>query len=171
MINTILRYTFIFVVLVLTQVVLLDNIEISRYTVPFLYVLFILVLPFDTPGWLLLLLAFLTGFTIDLFEHTYGLHTAATVLMAWLRPGVLQLIAPRDGYTPNTRPGISDYGLGWFLEYTIPLILVHHLFLFYFEVFTFHHFFSTLLRVLGSTSFTLVLVLLGQLFVLKNRRE
>ncbi len=171
MINSFLRYTVIFVVIVLVQVVLLDNLQISRYAVPFLYILFLLVLPFETPGWLLLLLAFLLGFTIDLFEHTLGLHTSATLFTAWLRPGVLRLIAPRDGYTPNTRPGIADYGTGWFLRYTVPLTLAHHLFLFYFEAFSFHHFFNTLARALVSSAFTLGLMLLSQLFVIKNRRE
>jgi rod shape-determining protein MreD len=171
MINSLLRYIFAFVVIVLVQVLILDNIQISRYAVPFLYVLFLLILPFETPGWLLLLLGFLLGLTIDLFEHTYGLHTAATVFAAWLRPGVLKIFSPRDGYMSNTRPGITDYGAGWFLKYASLIIFVHHFFLFYFEVFSFRHFFSTLWRVIVSTVFTLLLVILSQFFVHKPRTE
>ncbi len=171
MINSLLRYIFAFLLIVLVQVLILDNIQFSRSAVPFLYILFLLILPFETPGWLLLLLAFFLGFTIDIFEHTYGIHTAATLFAAWLRPGVLKLFAPRDGYVSNTRPGISDYGLGWFLKYATTLIFAHHLFLFYFEVFSFHHFFSTLWRVLVSSTFTLLLVVLSQFFVHKPRTE
>ncbi len=171
MINSLLRYLFSFVVIILAQVLILDNIQISRYAVPFFYILFLLILPFETPGWLLLLLGFFLGLTVDLFEHTYGLHTAATVFAAWLRPGVLKLFSPRDGYMSNTRPGISDYGLTWFLKYATIIIFAHHLFLFYFEVFTFHHFFSTLWRVIVSSLFTLLLVILSQFFVHKPRTE
>ncbi len=171
MINSLLRYTFAFILIVLTQVLILDNIQFSPYAIPFLYILFLLILPFETPGWLLLVLGFLLGLTIDLFEHTYGIHTAATLFAAWLRPGVLKLFSPRDGYMSNTQPGISDYGLAWFLKYAITLIFAHHFFLFYFEVFSFHHFFATLWRVLVSSTFTLLLVVLSQFFVHKPRTE
>jgi hypothetical protein len=171
MINSLLRYILAFIAIVLVQVLILDNIQISHYAVPFLYILFLLILPFETPGWLLLLIGFFLGLTIDLFEHTYGIHTAATVFAAWLRPGLLKLLAPRDGYMSNTRPRIADYGAGWYLRYSATIIFVHHFFLFYFEVFTFHHFFSTLWRVIVSSFFTLFLVILSQFFVHKSRRE
>lgn len=109
------------------------------------------------------------GFTVDLFEHTYGIHTAATVLMAWFRPGVLRLIAPRDGYRSNTMPRIYDYGLSWYLKYVVILVFIHHSFLFYFEVFSFNHFFVTLLRVIISSLFTIILVILSQFFVHKRK--
>ncbi len=169
MINSLLRNSFLFIVLILVQILILDNLQLSSYAVPFLYVLFILMLPFETPGWALLLLAFVMGFTMDLFEHTYGIHTAATLLMAWFRPGVLRLIAPREGYASNTLPGIYDYGLGWYLKYVVILVFIHHSFLFYFEVFSFKHFFDTLLRVIISSLFTIILVILSQFFVHKPK--
>ncbi len=169
MINYLLRNIFLFAVLVLAQVLVLDNLQISSYAIPFLYILFILILPFETPGWLLLVLGFLLGFTMDLFEHTYGIHTAATVLMAWARPGVLKLIAPQDGYVPNSEPRIYYYGFAWFMKYATILVFIHHTFLFYFEVFTFHHFFSTLLRVVISSLFTIFLIILSQFTVHKSK--
>lgn len=169
MANNLFHGILAFVTLLLVQILILDNLQISSYAVPFLYVLFILILPFETPGWLLLILAFILGFTMDMFEHTYGIHTAATVLMAWMRPGVLRLIAPQNGYAPNTEPRIYYYGFSWFLKYSVILVFVHHAFLFYFEVFTFHHFFSTFLRVLISASFTVLLVILSQFSVHKSK--
>ena len=129
-----------------------------------LIVLFILMLPFEIPGWLLLLMAFFTGFVMDLFEHTYGIHTSATLLMAWFRPGVLKLIAPQDGYVPNSEPMIRNYGFSWFMKYSVILVFFHHAILFYFEVFTFHHFFTTLFRVFISSFFTIRHPLLSGLF-------
>ncbi len=169
MINQLFRYILLFIVLVFVQVLILDNLQISSFAVPFLYVLFILMLPFETPGWFLLLVAFFTGFVMDLFEHTYGIHTAATLLMAWLRPGVLKLIAPQDGYVPNSEPMIRDYGFAWYMKYSVILVFLHHAFLFYFEVFTFHHFFTTLFRVFISSFFTIFLIILSQFSVYKSK--
>ncbi|MCD6202630.1 MAG: rod shape-determining protein MreD [Bacteroidales bacterium] len=169
MINHLFRYTLLFIILVLVQILILDNLQISSFVVPFLYVLFILMLPFEIPGWLLLLMAFFTGFVMDLFEHTYGIHTSATLLMAWFRPGVLKLIAPQDGYVPNSEPMIRDYGFSWFMKYSVILVFLHHAILFYFEVFTFHHFFTTLFRVFISSFFTIFLIVLSQFSVYKPK--
>ena len=101
MINLFLRNIGRFIFLVLFQVLVLDNIQLGGYLNPFMYVLFILLMPFETPGWVLLFSAFLLGGSIDLFEHTPGMHASAAVFMAFLRPAVLKLIAPREGYEPN----------------------------------------------------------------------
>ena len=157
-----------FILLVLIQVLLLNNIQISGYAVPYFYVLFILLMPFETPGWLLLLSAFALGFSVDMFSQTPGMHTTASVFMAWLRPNILRAIAPRDGYETGTFPRIFYYGFEWFLKYTMILVLAHHFILFYVEVFRFTEFFSTLLRVLMSTAFSVILVMLSQYFIFRK---
>jgi rod shape-determining protein MreD len=168
MINLLLRNILRFIVLVLVQVVLLDNMQLGAYAIPFVYVLFILLLPFETPGWLGLLLGFALGFTIDMFEHTPGLHTAATVLIAFLRPIVLKIVAPRDGYEPNTYPRIHYYGFLWFLKYALFLVFFHNLILFYFEAFSFHHFFTTLFRVVLSTLYSVTLIVFSQYVIYRK---
>ena len=126
-----------FIVLILVQILVLNNIQISGYIVPYFYVLFILLLPFETPKWMLLFIAFALGITVDLFTQTIGMHAAASIFMAYLRPWVLEMSAPRDGYEPGTYPRLYYYGFQWFLKYTVILVLSHHLVLFYIEVFRF----------------------------------
>jgi cell shape-determining protein MreD len=172
MLNEILRNIFRFIILVLVQVELINNIELGRFINPFLYVLFIIVLPFETPKWLLLVLAFLLGITIDMFCDTGGIHAAATVFMAYVRPGVLKLFSPRDGYEFGTQPTVQYLGVPWFLSYAGILILLHHIILFYLEIFRFSEFFSTLLKVIISAAFTLLLVVVTQyLFNRKKEQE
>jgi len=168
MINLVLRNTGRFIVLVLLQVLLIDNIQISGYIHPFFYVIFILLLPFETPGWVVLVSAFFLGLSVDLFEHTPGLHASATVFMGFLRPGVLKMIAPRNGYEPQTFPRVTYYGFSWFLQYSMILVFAHHLFLFFVEVFTFTDFFGTLLRVILSTLFSLILIVLSQFLIYRK---
>lgn len=156
------------VILVVIQVFILNNIQFSGFVNPYFYVLFILLLPFETPGWLLLSLAFVLGITIDLFSNTPGLHASATVFMAFLRPLVLDYFAPRDGYVPGTFPRIYYYGFGWFFQYSAILILGHHFFLFYMEVFQLSDFLLTFKRVVYSSIFTLFLVIISQFFIFRK---
>jgi hypothetical protein len=136
--------------------------------IPYIYILFIILLPFETPGWLLLISGFLLGLAVDIFCESMGMHTAATVLMAFLRPYILSYFAPRGGYESGSFPRIIYYGLPWFIKYSLLMVLVHHTLLFYLEMFTFQDFFLTLLRVILSTLFSASLIVLSQFFVFRT---
>ncbi len=162
MLNTILKYTGLFILLLVIQVLLLNNIQFSGFVNPYIYILFILLLPFETPSWLILILSFLTGLMVDITSGTPGLHTSATVFAGFLRPYVLNSISPHEGYEQGDLPGIRTYGLRWFITYVLIIVSLHHLFLFYVEVFRFEYFFRTLLRVLLSTGFTVLFIVIVQ---------
>lgn len=165
MINIILKNTLRFIFLVLLQVLVLNNVQFLSSINPYFYILFIILLPFETPGWLLLILAFLLGFTIDIFCDSTGLHASASVFAAFFRPGILSLVSPRDGYEPGTKPQVSYYGFSWFIKYSVFIVFLHHLFLFVMEVFSFSDLGQTIIRILLSTFFTMILVILSQLFM------
>lgn len=169
MINEIIRNLFRFAILVLVQVLVLRNIELGMFLTPFLYVLFILMLPFETPKSLLLVLGFITGITIDMFYDTQGMHAAASVFLAYCRPSILKLFSPRDGYDFGVKPTIQYLGVPWFISYAGILIILHHLVLFYIEVFRFSEFFFTLLRALTSSATTLLLVTVSQFLFYRGR--
>jgi rod shape-determining protein MreD len=164
MINSIIRYIIIFVILILFQVLLFNNIQFSGYINPYVYIMLILLLPVEISTWLLLIISFFTGLTIDFFTGTPGMHTSATVLSGFIRPYVLRFISPRDGYEPGATPSMQIYGFRWFFFYTVIIVLVHHFALFYLEVFRFADFFRTLLRVLLSSFFSVTFVLLAEYY-------
>ena len=157
-----------FVVVVLFQVLVMDHVLINGYMIPYIYLLFILLMPFETPRWLQLLAGFGLGLTIDLFSNTLGMHTAATVLAAFARSYMLDLLAPRDGYEPDSFPRIHYYGFYWFLKYTLVIVFIHHLALFYLEVFQLKEFLSTFLRVILSTILSTSTIVLSQYFVFRK---
>ena len=164
MINSVLRFCLIFVLLILLQVLLFNNIEFSGYVNPYVYVMFILLLPIEIPSWLLLLLSFGTGLIIDFFSGSPGMHTSSTVLIGFVRPYVLRLVSPRDGYESGSDPSMLAYGFRWFATYTLLMVLIHHTALFYLEVFRFAGFFRTLLRVILSTLFSITFILLIEFY-------
>ena len=164
MINSILRFGLIFILLILLQVLLFNNIQFSGYVNPYVYIMFILLLPVEIPSWLLLIICFITGLIVDFFSGSPGLHTSATVVVGFVRPHVLRLISPKDGYEPGSDPSMLTYGFRWFFSYTLLIVLIHHTTLFYLEVFRFMDFFRTLLRVLLSTMFSVTFILLIEFY-------
>jgi rod shape-determining protein MreD len=164
MINSIIRFGLIFILLILLQVLLFNNIQFSGYVNPYVYIMFILLLPVEIPSWLLLLLCFSTGLIIDFFTGSPGMHTSATVLAGFVRPYVLRIVSPRDGYESGSDPSMVTYGFRWFLTYALLIVLVHHTTLFYLEVFRFAGFFRTMLRVILSTFFSMAFILLIEFY-------
>jgi rod shape-determining protein MreD len=168
MINQIYRYIIQFFIIVALQVMVLNNVQYTAGINPYLYVLFILMLPFEIPDWLLLVIAFATGLTIDIFSDSIGLHAASTSMMAFLRPYALKIVTPNDGYRSNTFPSIRYYGLEWFIKYTIGLVVIHHTFFVFFEAFSFSDLFRSILTIVVMTLFTMTLVILSQYIFFKK---
>jgi hypothetical protein len=131
----------------------------------------ILLLPFETNKLLVLGISFMLGVCIDYFYDSSGLHASACTIMGFSRYYVLKYVAPRDGYDAGVKPTVEDMGLAWFLSYAGTLILTHHLFLFYLEVFRFSEFFSTLLRVILSSAGTFGLIYLIQFLFFSSERR
>ncbi|NQY68515.1 MAG: rod shape-determining protein MreD [Flavobacteriales bacterium] len=151
-----------FFLLILFQVLILNNVELGGYLNPFLYVLILLLLPIDMPKGLVLAVAFFTGFCIDIFSDSIGLHSSACVLLAFIRPLILKFTEPRGGYDFNAQPTLKYMGLQWFLFYAVILVFCHHLILFFLEIFRMTSFFSTLLRTVYSTLFTVLIMVIQQ---------
>ncbi|MBL7914856.1 MAG: hypothetical protein BWY67_01690 [Bacteroidetes bacterium ADurb.Bin397] len=162
MITELLVFLFRFLILILVQVVVLNNVQFSGFINPFVYIMFIMMLPVRMPKTFLLLAAFLTGLVVDVFSNTMGMHAAACVFMAYVRPTVLRIMAPRDGYETESSPSVKELGFTWFLIYAATLTFIHHFILFYIEVFRFSEFFTTFLRVLLSSVATLLTIMISQ---------
>ena len=172
MIATILANVLRFMALMLLQVLVLDHLDIANgWMVPYLYLLFLLMLPFELPASASLLIGAVTGLVMDLFSNTPGMHMSACVIMIFVRLRWLRLIAPREGYEFGMRPTVPRMGLVWFVTYAGVLILVHHLWLFFVEIHRFDSFFTTFLRAVLSAAFTLGLCLLAQFLTSREERS
>lgn len=153
-----------FLLLLLLQVLVFNSMRFGGYANPYVYLLFILLLPIDVSGWTLLFSAFFVGLTIDVFQDSLGMHAAATVFMAFCRPAVIRLISVKSDFEPGTMPGIATQGLTWVTTYTLLLVLLHHVPLFFLEIFRFTEFGQTLSRILLSTALSSAFIVLGFFF-------
>lgn len=164
----ILKNTLRFLLLVLLQVLIIQNINLTSYIILLPYIMLIILLPFETDKLIVLITAFFLGVCIDFFYDSSGLHAFACTTMGFARYYVLKYISPRDGYDSGVKPTVEEMGLAWFLRYAGTLVIIHHIFLFYLEIFRFSEFFSTLLRVILSSMGTFALIYFIQ-FLLFNK--
>ena len=162
-----IKYGLMFVGLVLIQVLFLNQVRLGGYINPYIYVLFVLLLPGSAPRYATLFLAFAMGITVDIFSNSLGLHAFATVFMAYIRPWVVRIISDREEERSDY-PGLKHNRFSWFLSYVSILVLLHHIVLFYLEVFTFNEFFTTLFRALVSSVFSIFIIVLSQFIVFRD---
>lgn len=147
-----------FILLVLVQVFVLNNIRLMGYVNPYIYILFIFVLPVRFSRAATLILAFVLGLVIDAFSNTPGMHTFATVLVAYLRSPVIKIFTSiEEGANPE--PSFYTFGVSNFIKYIITLVLIHHTAFFFLEIFTFVGIGQTLLRIILNTLITSVILL------------
>lgn len=157
------------IILLLVQGIVLNEMELGTWIVPYIYILFILKLPFETPKWFVLFLSFGCGMLMDAFTNTPGLHVSSCVFLGFVRPTVLRFYSPRDGYEYGMKPSIQSMGLTWFLYYSTWMVISFNLWFFFMEVFNFSEFFTTLLRVIISSFFALLIIIITQYFSLGRR--
>jgi len=146
-----------FIVLVLTQVLLLNHVEFLGYINPYLYILFILTFPFNGNKSLLIILSFLLGLTLDIFGDSGGVHAAACIVIAYLRP-ILLKFSFGVSYEYNTIR-INNVDFSQRLIYVTSMVFIHHLVLFSMEIFNINHIMLILKSTLFSGIFSIILIL------------
>ncbi len=151
-------------VFVTLQVLLFRNLALFHYGFCFVYVATVIMLPFDIGLITAMFIGFGAGLLVDVFYNTPGMHAAATVLVAYLRPFAIRLLMPPRGYEERNEPYISEMGLPWVLTYTALLVLVHHLAVFFLEAANWNLWLPTLAKVGVSTLFTTLVITLLQVF-------
>jgi hypothetical protein len=164
-VSDLLRNIVRFIFFILLQVYVLNRIpHLHRFITPYLYYLFILWLPFAVSRQLLLFFGFLTGLILDYFMMTPGLHAAACVLVAYVRPFIINILTPRDTSEFNYREP-SPQAMQWtpYAIYVFVLTLLHHGYLLFLEWLSFGSFLDFLIRVVATTGISLLLILTTEL--------
>ncbi|WP_040490712.1 hypothetical protein [Indibacter alkaliphilus] len=159
-----------FVLYLLLQVLLLKNMVIFSSAFCFLYVLYILLLPIDIKSIPSMLIAFAMGLGVDLFYDTLGIHTASLVAVAFVRNPWLKVLTPTGGYDEGLMPSMLNMGFGWFLTYSLPLFLFHHLLFFYIENLGTNLFFPVVQKIIYSAIFVFIMSIIVQLLFYRRRR-
>ena len=167
--NKLLKNSLRFVLFLLVQTLILNQIEIGFGIQLMIYPLFIMLLSFDTGVLSLLAISFTLGICIDAFSNTFGLHTSSLLVFAFLRPVIFKLFDTREGYDLLLEPTVLNMGNGWFIKSFGSLLLIHHFWFYLLEMFKLNDIGYVLEKTVYSLPLSFFLcVLLQYLFVNKQ---
>lgn len=163
-----LPYTILFAAAVLLQIFLFDNLSISVYLNPLIYLAFLILLPMETPPAAVLGAGLVLGVVTDCAMGGAGLNTAATLPVAFLRPMLIGRFAGRDDLREAGVPAPERIGKTAFIEYLAAMILIHHSIFFSLEALSWAHALHTLARIAASGLVSGIFIwLLTRLFTAK----
>ncbi|MBV2196249.1 MAG: rod shape-determining protein MreD [Flavobacterium sp.] len=157
-----------FVIFLLLQLLIFNNINLLGYLNPYPYVLFILLYPVNSNKSVLLLGSFALGILLDMFCNSGGIHTMASVILAYIRPSLFkfafglsyeyQTVKIADKITPER------------ITLLLLAIFIHHFILFFFEYFRMDLLFTILTRTFLSSIFTFIICLLTIYIIKPSKR-
>lgn len=156
-----------FVVLVLVQVLILNNINFMGFVNPYLYILFIILYPIKNKRSLFIFLSFLLGLTVDMFSDSGGVHAAACVTIAFLRPAALKFTFGAMYDHQTIKFASAEFVSN--LTYITILTVIHHIVLFSLEVFNTSEIILILKKALFSSIFTIILCILSIIIFAKRK--
>jgi rod shape-determining protein MreD len=161
-----------FILLILVQFYVLDKIHLHQMVTPYIYFLFILWMPFKLNRTIQMLLAFLLGFTLDSFRHSPGFHSAACVLIAYIRPFFINILIPQEGAEANyDEPSARSMGGVFpYMIYAGILSFLHHGWLFLLEAMEFGNFWYFVVKTLLSTAISIVLIFVAELLFYRKQK-
>ena len=152
MINNLLRGFIYFVVFVLIQVLILNNIHFLRIATPFLY------------------LSFIAGVVIDTFSNTPGMHAAACTLAGFCREPLIRVFMGKD-LPEGIYPSYKTFGFGGFFRYVLSFVLIQHTTLFVIESLTLFDPLFLVVRILSSVVMTTLLICTVEAFNIESQKS
>lgn len=158
MTNILSIHTMRFLILIFFQILIFNNIHFLGYINPYVYILFIILFPVKNNRIILIILSFLLGLIIDFFMDTGGIHAAACVFIAYIRPAILKFTFGTIYEHQTVKFNSIDFGSK--LTYFTLLTVLHHVILFSFEVFSIYKIILVLEKTLFSSIFTILLCIL-----------
>jgi hypothetical protein len=157
-----------FVILILLQVLVFNNISLWGYLTPYPFLFFLLLLRVDMNRTTLLFIGFFTGLTLDIFQNTLGMQAAATTAMVFARPFVISFYFRTAEFLSNEEPNINKLKFTGFLKYVFTLVFIHNLVLFFLEAFAFHGVLQILEKVTMNALVTTASILIIEMVFTKR---
>ena len=159
MTKLILNYSILFVVLILLQVLICNNISIFNIATPFIFIYCIISLPVNTRLNWVLTLSFLTGLIVDIFSDTQGMNSLACTILGVLKMPIFKLYVPRHDEISDTIPSIKNLGIGVFLKFILTMTLLYCTMIVAIEAFTTQNLLISLIRIASSTVLSVAIII------------
>lgn len=147
-----------YVVVMLLQVLLFNQLQLWGVCHPYIYVLCLLMMPITLPHSVDMVIGALAGLVMDVFCNSLGIHMASCILLMFIRPYLIGAIV-NDKDRLNEQISLHAIGMEAMLKYTIILVLVHHSVVFILAAWSWHHIGFVLLETLVSSIVTISIII------------
>lgn len=147
-----------YVVIMLLQVLLFDQLQLWGVCHPYIYILCLLMLPITLPHNIEMLIGAFAGFIMDIFCNSLGVHMASCILLMFIRPYLLGVIV-NDKDRLNEQISLRAIGMEALLKYVIILVLIHHLTVFSLAAWSWNYIGFVLMETIISSFITIAIVI------------
>lgn len=148
--------------ILILQIFVLNDLDLSSLFYPQIYILILLSLPVNMMHWSLMLFGFSLGYLVDWFSDSQGLHAATLTMIGYLRYGYMKTVLDKDAFMSGFRPVYRETETRWYVVYISIFCVLFHFILFLMADFTFAHFWDTLQKTIYSAAFSIMIIFLVQ---------
>ena len=157
-----IKYIILLPLFLFVQIYILNEVMFASYINPYLYLIILLIMPFKTQKWFLLIYAFILGLSVDVFSDTLGMHSSACLIISLLKPSITKITIPHNIIEENDELIAQKIGVKSFILFTSILIFIHHSILFILEHASID--FKILLKIILSTIISSIIITICQFF-------
>lgn len=146
-----------YIVVMILQVLLFDQLQLLGVCHPYIYILCLLMMPINMPSIVEMLLGAGAGLVMDVFCNSLGVHMAACILIMFIRPYLIgTIVNDKDRLTEQI--SLRVIGMEALIRYVVTLVLIHHLMVFLLAAWSWQHIGFVLLETVVSSSITIVVI-------------
>lgn len=154
-----LNFTLLFVILVLAQAILFNNLVLFGVAIPIVFIYWILILPVNLNLNWALTFSFLLGLTVDIFSDTQGMNALACTILAMSRLPILRLYFPREEDMANPVPSLKSLGPAPYTKYIFTATVLYCALYFIIEAFSFFNVWRLITSILASGIVSFLIIL------------
>ena len=147
-----------YVIVMLLQVLLFDQLQLWGVCHPYIYILCLLMMPITLPHSVDMVIGAIIGLIMDVFCNSLGVHTASCILIMFIRPYLIGAIV-NDKDRLNEQISLRSIGMEAMIKYVVILVVIHHLVVFSLAAWSWHHIGFILLETLVSSIVTISIII------------
>jgi rod shape-determining protein MreD len=140
------------------QVLLFNHMHIAIWGFPMVYILFLINLSPRLPKWAELFIGSAIGIIMDIWYSSLGIHMAACVTIAFVRPLLLANMVQDIERIKDNVKGIT-IGTLEYAKIVVILTIIHHFIVFALEAWNWSQWWIVLLQTLISSAMTITILL------------
>ena len=157
--KTALNFVILFFVLIISQVVICNNICLFNTAIPIIFIYLIVRLPLTLNINIVLTIAFLTGLLVDIFSNTQGMNVLACTILSFVRRHILRLYVPREEDISDDGVSIKSIGFTSYFKFLLTIVFLYCAMIFTIESFSFFNPLRLISQILSSTIFSFIIIL------------